>query len=123
MSGLKIFFSILLSLPRRTYYFIVWCVMFFWELSLTNYQVAKLTLSTSAKLNPGFVSVPLTATSDFEITSFANAITLTPGTISVHIPADKHCIIVHALDVGDDVEALRQSIKDSLEIPILRFTR
>jgi multicomponent Na+:H+ antiporter subunit E len=30
---------------------------------------------------------------------------------------------MHAIDVGDDLDALRQGTKDALEAPILRFTR
>ena len=30
---------------------------------------------------------------------------------------------MHAIDVGDDLDGLRQATKDSLEAPILRFTR
>ena len=108
---------------RRIFYAIIYLFRFAKELTLANYQVAKLVLSPQLPIRPGFVSIPLAARTDFEITSFANSITLTPGTISVHIPDDRHAIVIHAIDVGDDLEALRQSIKDSLEAPILRFTR
>jgi len=112
-----------MRLLRRAWYFIVYVVRFSKELTLANYQVAKLVLSPSMPIRPGFISIPLEAKTDFEITSFANSITLTPGTISVHIPDDRSAIVIHAIDVGDDVEALRQGTKDSLEAPILRFTR
>ena len=108
---------------RRICYAIIYVIRFAKELTLANYQVAKLVLSPRLPVRPGFVSIPLAARTDFEITGFANSITLTPGTISVHIPDDRHAIVIHALDVGDDLDALRQSIKDSLEAPILRFTR
>jgi multicomponent Na+:H+ antiporter subunit E len=108
---------------RRLWYFIVYIFRFSKELTLANYQVAKLVLSPSMPIRPGFISIPLEAKTDFEITSFANSITLTPGTISVHIPDDRHAIVIHAIDIGEDVEALRQGTKDSLEAPILRFTR
>jgi multicomponent Na+:H+ antiporter subunit E len=108
---------------RRVVFAVVYFFKFMKELAMANYQVAKLVLSTSAKLKPGFVAVPLTATTDFEITSFANSITLTPGTISVHIPENRSVIVMHAIDVGDDLDALRQATKDALEAPILRFTR
>jgi multicomponent Na+:H+ antiporter subunit E len=117
------FISRLIRLPRQLFFFIVMVLRFAKELVIANYQVAKLVLSTSAKLHPGFISIPLEAKSDFEITSFANAITLTPGTISVHIPDNRHCIVIHAIDISGDLDTLRQSIKDSLEAPILRFTR
>jgi multicomponent Na+:H+ antiporter subunit E len=108
---------------RRLWYFVVYLVRFSKELALANYQVAKLVLSPRLPIRPGFLSIPLEAKTDFEITSFANSITLTPGTISVHIPDDRKSIVIHAIDVGDDVDALRQATKDSLEAPILRFTR
>ncbi len=108
---------------RRLGYAVIYAFRFTKELALANYQVAKLVLSPRMPIKPGFVSIPLSARTDFEITSFANSITLTPGTISVHIPDDRHAIVIHALDVGDDLAALRRSIKDSLEAPILRFTR
>jgi len=108
---------------RRVFYAIIYVFRFAKELALANYQVAKLVLSPRMPIRPGFVSIPLEAKTDFEITSFANSITLTPGTISVHISDDRHAIVIHAIDIGDDLDALRQSIKDSLEAPILRFTR
>ena len=108
---------------RRLFYAVLYFFQFMKELTVANYQVAKLVLSPSAKLKPGFVAVPLRAATDFEITSFANSITLTPGTISVHIPEDRKVIVIHAIDVGDDLDALRRRMKDALEAHILRFTR
>jgi multicomponent Na+:H+ antiporter subunit E len=108
---------------RRIFFAIIYAFRFAKELALANYQVAKLVLSPRMPIRPGFISIALDARTDFEITSFANSITLTPGTISVHIPDDRHAIVIHAIDVGDDLDALRQAIKDSLEAPILRFTR
>jgi multicomponent Na+:H+ antiporter subunit E len=108
---------------RRIFYAVLYFFQFMKELTLANYQVSKLVLSPSAKLKPGFLAVPLSAVTDFEITSFANSITLTPGTISVHIPDDRKVIVIHAIDVGDDLDALRQCTKDALEAHILRFTR
>ena len=108
---------------RRLVFALIYLIRFLKELTLANYQVAKLVLSPAARLRPGFVAVPLTARTDFEITSFANCITLTPGTISVFVSEDRQVIVMHAIDVGDDLEALRQGTKDALEAPILRFTR
>ena len=107
----------------RMLYAGIYFFKFMKELTMANYQVAKLVLSPAAKLKPGFIAVPLTAATDFEITSFANSITLTPGTISVHVSDDRKVIVMHAIDVGDDLDGLRQATKDSLEAPILRFTR
>lgn len=108
---------------RRIWYALRYLVGFLKELALANYQVAKLVLSPPHRLRPGFVAVPLTAATDLEVTLFANSITLTPGTISVHIPEDRSVIVMHAIDLGDDVDALKRTTKAALEAPILRFTR
>jgi multicomponent Na+:H+ antiporter subunit E len=108
---------------RRAGCAVRYCFTFLKELTLANYQVAKLVLSPASKLRPGFIAVPLAARTDLEITLFANSITLTPGTISVHIPDDRRVLVMHAIDLGDDPDALRQATKDALEAPILRFTR
>jgi multicomponent Na+:H+ antiporter subunit E len=107
----------------------VWAVLYYVfflfmkELALANWMVVKLVLSPRMPIRPGFVAVPLDAKTDFEITSFANSITLTPGTISVHVSDDRTMLVMHAIDTGDDLDALRKATKDSLEAPILRFTR
>ena len=108
---------------RRLFYAVVHFFRFMKELALANYQVAKLVLSPAIKLKPGFISIPLDARTDLEITGFANSITLTPGTISVYVPDDRHAIVIHAIDVGDDLDGLRKATKAALEAPILRFTR
>jgi multicomponent Na+:H+ antiporter subunit E len=108
---------------RRIFFAVVYFFKFMKELTVANYQVAKLVLSPSAKLKPGFVAVPLAATTDFEITGFANSITLTPGTISVHVSDDRDVIVIHAIDIGDDLDGLRRATKEALEAPILRFAR
>ena len=85
--------------------------------------VAKLALGPVERLRSGFIAVPMDAETDFEITVLANSITLTPGTITVHVEPEKRVIIVHAIDVGNDPEDVRQSIRTVLEANILRFTR
>ena len=86
-------------------------------------SVASLVLRPTDRLRSGFIAVPMDAASDLEITVLANSITLTPGTITVHVEPAERVIIVHAIDVGHDPEDVRRSIKDVLEANILRFTR
>ncbi len=107
----------------RLYYFLRYAVIFAWELTKANYQVARLVLSPTMPIKPGFLSVQMDATSDLEVTSLANSITLTPGTLSVHVPDDRETIIIHTLDIGDDPDAVRHAIKTALEANILKWTR
>ena len=108
---------------RRLLYFLRYVFIFVRELSLANYQVAKLTLTPELQIRPGFIAIPMDADTDFEVTSLANSITLTPGTITVHLPEERHVIVIHALDVQEDAEEVRQGVKRELEANILSFTR
>jgi multicomponent Na+:H+ antiporter subunit E len=86
-------------------------------------SVAKLVLGPLERLRSGFLAIPMDARSDIEITTLANSITLTPGTITVHVEPAKNTIVIHAIDIGQDPEDVRQSIKSVLEANILRWTR
>lgn len=108
---------------KRLYYFLRYALIFSRELIQANYQVVKMVLSPQLRIRPGFVAVPMDADTDFEVTSLANSITLTPGTITVHLPEERHVIVVHALNITEDPEAVRQRIKRELEANILKFTR
>jgi multicomponent Na+:H+ antiporter subunit E len=108
---------------QRILAFLKYCLIFMRELWNANIAVVKLVLSRELKIKPGFISVPMTVRSDFEVTSYANSVTLTPGTISVHIPDDRHALVIHAIDIGSDPEAVRASCINALEIPLLRWAR
>ena len=86
-------------------------------------SVAKLVLGPIERLRSGFLAVPMDSRSDIEIVSLANSITLTPGTITVHVEPERHTIIIHAIDIGQNPEDVRQSIRTVLEANILRWTR
>ncbi|MDP6152735.1 MAG: Na+/H+ antiporter subunit E [Phycisphaeraceae bacterium] len=107
----------------RAINFIRYIMIFLYELTIANIQVARLVLSPTLRIRPGFLSVPMEAQTDLEVTSLANSITLTPGTISVHVPDDRHAIVIHVLNIGKDEEAIRRSVKTQLESNILRWTR
>ena len=108
---------------RRIYFALRYILIFLKELTIANYQVAKLVLAPKLKIRPGFVAIPMDADTDFEVTCLANSITLTPGTITVHLPAERHVIVIHALDVTEDPQTVRDSVKNALEANILKFTR
>ncbi len=93
------------------------------ELWIANISVVKLVLSRELKIRPDFISVPMTVRGNFEVTTYANSMTLTPGTIAVHIPDDRHAIVLHAIDIGDDADAVRRSCTEMLENNILKWTR
>ena len=94
--------------------------LFVREVLLSAIKVAILVLTPNlrAHLRPGIIAFPLTATSDAEITLLANLITLTPGTLSVDVSADRRALYVHALMVRDK-EALIAGIAAGFEAKVI----
>jgi len=97
-------------------------LLFAEELILSALRVGLLVLRPRLKLKPILLAFPLTATSDIEITLLANLVTLTPGTLSVDISADRRFLLIHAIDVGDR-EALILSIREGLEAKVMEACR
>ena len=107
----------------RLYYGIRYLFVFARALVKANIDVARLVLRRRPHFRPGFLAVPMRAETDFEITLLANSITLTPGTIAVHVEREHRMIIIHVLNVGDDPDAVRADVQQTLEANILKFTR
>jgi multicomponent Na+:H+ antiporter subunit E len=95
---------------------------FVWELVLSNFRMARYTLSPLRRLHPGIVAVPLEPMSDLELTVLTNLITLTPGTLSLDVSADQRTLYVHVMDVADP-DAVRREIKDGFERKVLKALR
>ncbi len=85
-----------------------------------SFQVAYLILRGPTRLRPVFVAVPLALRSDLAISLLANTISLTPGTVSANLSADKRTLIVHTLDTGD-AAALVAEIKQRYETPLKKI--
>lgn len=95
-------------------------LVFLWELLKANITVANLVLSRKMEIRPGIIAVPLEITQDQAIALLANMITLTPGTLSLDVSADKKEIFVHVLNL-DDTEAARREIKEVFERRIIKI--
>ncbi|BEH09687.1 MULTISPECIES: Na+/H+ antiporter subunit E [Geobacter] len=87
---------------------------FFRELVLANLRVAHDVLTPRHYMTPGILAVPLDVESDLEITVLATVISLTPGSLSLHLADDRRILYVHAMYV-DDPEALVREIKEGFE--------
>ncbi len=72
------------------------------EIGKSNIAVARQALAVEPKLSPKLFTVPIAPKSQAGIATFANSITLTPGTVSVDLETDH--ILVHALteDLADE---------------------
>jgi len=66
------------------------------EIVKANIDVIKRVLISNGKnINPQLIELPVPQTTDLSRVIYANAITLTPGTVSIELTKDK--IVVHAL--------------------------
>ena len=99
-------------------------LLFIRELLLSAIRVALLVLTPDLKsrLKPAIIAFPLTAASDAEITLLANLITLTPGTLSIDVSADRKAIYVHVLSLRDR-ETLVRDIAQGLEAKVIEVFR
>ena len=95
---------------------------FAWEVVKANLQVAYEVVTPGNQMTPGIVAIPLDAKTDAEITMLANLITLTPGTLSLEVSADRRTLFVHALYI-EDVERFKANIKSGLERRLLEVMR
>lgn len=87
------------------------------DIVVANLVVARLILAGPRRLCPTLVVVPLDVTDDLAISLLANAICLTPGTVSARLAADRGSLLVHALHCADP-DALVATIKRRLETPL-----
>lgn len=99
-------------------------LLFVRELIVSAFRVAVLVARPNmrAHLKPGIIAFPLTVESDAEITLLANLITLTPGTLSVDVSANKKTLYVHAIAITDRA-VLIDEIAHGFETKIARVFR
>ena len=91
---------------------------FLYDVIVANINVVRLILQPDiGTLQPDFFEVPLDAQDDLVISILASVISLTPGTVSSEVSADRSTLIVHGLDVPDKEEAVR-NIKTRYEAPL-----
>lgn len=72
---------------------------------------------------PGIIAIPLDAKTDLEITLLANSITLTPGTTSLAVSADKSTLYVYSVYIDKSKEQSISDIKNGLEKKLLEVLR
>lgn len=93
------------------------------ELINANLKMARYTLTPLNRLKPGILAIPLSpGMSDTEVMTLANLITLTPGTLSLDVSADRTTLFVHFMHM-DDPEEQRREIIHGFERRLLELTR
>lgn len=104
-----------LALVRFVGYFAV-------DLIRASLQVALLVVRPRRALRQAVIAVPVRGASDQLLTLLANAISLTPGTLTLEVDRPRSTLYVHVLDVGsraDGVDRLRSDILKLERLAIL----
>lgn len=112
---------------NRLYIDRIWAIiklafLFIKELILANISVLILVLSPKLKLQPAFFKYNTELTQEWEITLLSNLITLTPGTVVVHVSDDSKSLFIHVID-SNDIDETIDSIRNSFEKAILEVSR
>jgi multicomponent K+:H+ antiporter subunit E len=90
------------------------------DIVTANLLVARQVLGPPAALRPAFLEVPLDIADPFVATILGSIVSLTPGTVSVEIERRRRVLLVHALHVEDEAEAIA-AIKTRYEAPLRRI--
>ena len=86
--------------------------LFLKELSLSVKEVTLTVLDPERANRSAIVAVPLDVRSDAGITLLANMITLTPGTVSLHVSEDRSTLYVHVMNVsGLSVDQIKEGFE------------
>jgi multicomponent K+:H+ antiporter subunit E len=88
-----------------------------WDIVKANIEVTSRILGSQANLRPRFVRLSLELRSDYAITTLATAISLTPGTVTADIAADRTSLLIHCLHVNNEA-ALIHALKQRYEWPL-----
>lgn len=89
-----------------------------WDILVANVAVAALVVGPSKRLRPGFILMPMRLRGNVGLSLLANTISLTPGTLSAFLSADRRQLVIHGLQ-ADDPEAIIALIRERYEQPLL----
>jgi multisubunit Na+/H+ antiporter MnhE subunit len=103
------------SLTRNLPGLIVFGFALLWEIVLANIAVAKSVLSSRSKLNSGFVSFKPELETSWGRVLLANAITITPGTLTIDVNPDTGVFMVHGLTKG-----MREGLADGRLVRLIQ---
>ncbi len=107
-----------IDIGRLVIVYIKFLPIFLKNLVKSNIEVAKIVLTPNLPTNTGIVKLKTHLTNDHDKLLLANAITLTPGTITIELDNDD--LYVHVLSIKSlDRAILQREIVDDMERAIL----
>lgn len=87
------------------------------DILVANISVARLILGNGDRIEPAFIEMPLELQTNAAISLLANTVSLTPGTVSAFLSADRRTLIIHSLHTTD-AAAVVNDIRQRYETPL-----
>ncbi len=102
--------------PARWLWALVYAILYFTVIEMKAHaEVVKLILSPG-KARPGIVRIPYSVETDYAVTTIANSITNTPGTVVVDIDEKEKKMYVHWIRILDETdEGARRHVSEVFE--------
>lgn len=106
----------------RVFYFILFVPYYLGMLIKSNFIMAKSIVGSLKKCDPpGIIAVDIELESEMGILALVNAITMTPGTLSLDISEDRKKLYIHGMHIESrecfvaDIKKLEKRIKRFLK--------
>lgn len=106
----------------RVYSTIKLLLIFVSELFLSSLLIMKQILSPKLNIKPGIFTYEHSMEGDYELTTLALLLTLTPGSVVMEVSTDGKIFYIHAMDVESSRDSVLKSIK-IFEKAIMEVTR
>ncbi len=103
-----------MNILRKITSLIIFIPYYVYEVISSNLRVAYDILSPADHFSPAIISIPLEPMSDLQLLVLSNLVTMTPGTLTMDVSADRKFLTVHAMYV-DDVDAFVRDFKHNFE--------
>jgi multisubunit Na+/H+ antiporter MnhE subunit len=94
-----------------------WCLYvpyLLWEVAKANLAIAGIVLHPRLPIDPKLVSYPTSLRGELALTTFANSVTLTPGTLTVDVE-DDGSLLVHTLTGDSRADLLEGSLERAVQ--------
>lgn len=86
---------------RRAWAGLALAAMFAYDLVMASLTVARIVVSPRRSYAPAIMIIPVDARTAWGTALFATLVSMTPGSTTLHVAADKRSLYVHFLDVPD----------------------
>ena len=102
--------------PRRWAYLLAYLPAYIWAEVTAHLRVAYLILHPGLPIKPAIVRLKSGLKSDVGLTTLANSITMTPGTLTIDIDGEHSVLLIHWIDAkATDEKGVQEKVGEPLE--------